>query len=229
MSDNHIEKRTWLGLLILLFGAVLLLDNLGIFFFEFYIPSYLFSWKTLLIIIGAAMIASKRAGGLILVFIGGFFLIPDIFYIPSNYLRDWWPILLIAIGVAILLRNTTKRANKDKTTRETNKLDDFSILGGAEKIITSTVFQGGSSTAILGGSQLDLTEAQLAPGMQTIDVLYFMGGSTLIVPSDWNVKIDVINILGGFTDKRRPDDIDEEKILLIKGFAILGGGEIRNR
>jgi hypothetical protein len=51
------------------------------------------------------------------------------------------------------------------------------------------------------------------------------------VPSDWNIKVDTINILGGYGDKRRavpPEDIDQEKVLVIKGFAILGGGEVRN-
>lgn len=97
-----LSKRTWFGVIIILIGLALLLDNLDVL--DFRIPGYLFSWKVILILIGAAMMASGRKGGIVLIIIGGLFLLPDIFHIPEDFIRDWWPVLLIILGVIVILR-----------------------------------------------------------------------------------------------------------------------------
>ena len=56
------------------------------------------------------------------------------------------------------------------------------------------------------------------------------GGGNLKVPPDWNVKVSVTSILGGFSDKRNTDPnkiADPRKELIINGVVILGGGEVR--
>ena len=47
---------------------------------------------------------------------------------------------------------------------------------------------------------------------------------------NWDVKIDVIAIFGGFSDKRRNMTTSSEgdRRLVIKGIAIFGGGEIKS-
>jgi hypothetical protein len=53
----------------------------------------------------------------------------------------------------------------------------------------------------------------------------------LIVPAGWNVKIDVFSIFGGVSDKRfiGSDTVrDNTRTLLLKGFVMFGGGEIKS-
>jgi hypothetical protein len=55
------------------------------------------------------------------------------------------------------------------------------------------------------------------------------GGCKLIVPADWEIKVEVNAVFGGFSDKRlNLPTITEKsgKILIIKGVAVFGGGEI---
>ena len=77
-----------------------------------------------------------------------------------------------------------------------------------------------------------MARAKLAPGKNYIDVLAIFGGLKLIVPEDWHVKIDVISIFGGFSDKHRlhpyNNDIQPNSELVIKGFVLFGGGDIRS-
>lgn len=63
-----------------------------------------------------------------------------------------------------------------------------------------------------------------------LDILTVFGGTTLYIPDDWTVKIDVVSILGGFSDSRTsqagpPQEIKKE--LIVRGTVILGGGEIK--
>ena len=59
------------------------------------------------------------------------------------------------------------------------------------------------------------------------------GGSTFIVPPDWNVRVEVTPLFGGFTDKRAASTQDTgvkdpRKELFITGFVMFGGGEVKN-
>ena len=63
-----------------------------------------------------------------------------------------------------------------------------------------------------------------------MEVICAFGGVELFVPSDWNIKIEVISALGGFSDKRYMTNVsvNTEKTLVIKGVAAFGGGEIKS-
>ena len=52
------------------------------------------------------------------------------------------------------------------------------------------------------------------------------------MPDDWDIKIKVQPIFGGFSDTHRihPQNTDDElkSELIIKGMVIFGGGEIKS-
>jgi predicted membrane protein len=76
-----------------------------------------------------------------------------------------------------------------------------------------------------------MLKAQLEPGTNVIDVFCLFGGTKLIIPEDWNVKIRVTSIFGGFSDKRHimPETrISEETQLVITGLTMFGGGDIKS-
>jgi len=55
----------------------------------------------------------------------------------------------------------------------------------------------------------------------------------LIVPEGWTVRIKVMSLFGGFSDKHRfrlpdSDTSDSSSQLIIKGTTIFGGGEIKS-
>ena len=242
MSDSAPNRSLWIGLIIIALGTLFLLDNLDIYNFE--LPYWVFSWQSILIVIGAAMLGSGKRSGLVLILIGAVFLVPEIFHVPRLRFRTWWPLILIVVGLLILFRRgssggrrssgasdygATSGAESDTDASATDYIDEMSILGGSNKKIRSKAFRGGKITGILGGSEIDLRGSELAPGMHVLDVVTIFGGATLIVPEDWNIRVEINNILGGFGDKRTniPED-DTSKILVIKGVALLGGGEIKN-
>jgi len=108
-------------------------------------------------------------------------------------------------------------------------IDSTSIFGGVKKNIISKNFKGGDITNIMGGSEIDLTQADIN-GIVTIDLTQVFGGTKLIVPSNWQVKAQMAAIFGGVEDKRSIQNtaLDPNKILVLDGTSIFGGIEIRS-
>ena len=111
-------------------------------------------------------------------------------------------------------------------------IDEVAVFGGGDRNIVSQNFQGGKILAIFGGSNFYMTKARLAPGKNYIDILAIFGGLKMVVPEDWTVRINVISVFGGFSDKHKihvPDEnMKPESELIIKGFVLFGGGEIKS-
>jgi len=107
-------------------------------------------------------------------------------------------------------------------------IDSTSIFGGVHKKIVSKTFKGGDIVTIMGGTEIDLSQADFT-GMIRLDVTQIMGGTKIIVPSHWEVRSEVNAIFAGFEDKRQqPAVVNLEKILVIDGTSIFGGIELKN-
>ncbi|MBL7111876.1 MAG: hypothetical protein ISS19_08045 [Bacteroidales bacterium] len=220
------NKRAILGIILILAGMLLIAAHLGWIPWSF--RSIIFSWQTLLIALGVFFILSRDnlPAGLILIGVGGFFLISKIVPMSFEYRRLIWPVLLVAFGLVLI----TRRTGRQKIPADSmDYIDDMSIFGGGDKMITSQNFRGGRLTCVFGGSKINLLKADLAKGQNIIDIFAMFGGTKLVIPTGWNVKIEITSLFGGFNDKRPvpPDNvIDPSKELVIKGIVIFGGGDI---
>jgi len=227
--------RIVIGGFILLMGVAFLLSNFDMI--DFNIPQFIFSWPTILIVIGAIIIInSNDVAGYMLASLGILFLLGKYYgFNPWNF----WPVLLIVVGMYILLnvnkrpkncaRPTSSRGGKGVDLND-DFIDEIAIFGGGKKYINSKNFLGGKTTAIFGGLELDLLDAQLAPGEQTLDMLAIFGGVSFFIPRDWKVVVKLTPIFGGFSDERRrePSFSDSnDKVFIIKGLVLFGGGEIK--
>lgn len=231
MESNRNLGRAIIGIVLILIGVAFIGRTLD--FFPHQIMRHIFTWEMILIVLGVIFISTRdnKTTGWILLIIGLVFWVPDFIHIPFGVRRLLWPTLLIIVGVVIIFRSSVSRRNFPKSENSNDFIDDVAIFGGGDKVITSTNFKGGNITAIFGGSKIDLTKAQLAPGQNVIDVFCLFGGTTIIVPENWNVKVDVVSVLGGFSDKRyikADTTMDVGKEIVVKGFAMFGGGEVKS-
>ncbi|HEY5967808.1 MAG TPA: LiaF domain-containing protein [Chitinophagaceae bacterium] len=229
------------GVFILIIGVAALLKATLTDF-----PDWLFSWQMLLIAFGMFIGLRHNFRGpswLILILIGGIFLVNEI-YPEISFRRYMWPVAIIVVGLFIILRprrgwkfNPNKKTEGASDSFFTEDIDyskeDFvdstSIFGGAKKIIISKNFKGGDLVNIFGGTELDLSQADFT-GTSVIELTTIFGGTKLLVPSNWSVKSEAVTIFGGIEDKRRMQTITEatEKTLYIRGTVIFGGIEIKS-
>jgi len=225
----------------LLLGIVLMF--LGLFFIAdladiipWRLRDFLFTWQALLIFLGLIFLSNKenKGTGIILIAIGSFFLLPRIIDVPNYWRSLFWPSILIVLGLVIIFSGRRHGSamifgHKKKATGD-DILDEVSVFGGGDKIVNSQQFQGGKITHIFGGSKIDFTQAQLAPGKHYLELVLIFGGTKLIIPEGWDVKLEVTSIFGGFSDKRIKSRVvtETDRKLVITGTSIFGGGEIVN-
>jgi predicted membrane protein len=232
--DHHhlTNNRAIVGVILVLVGLFLVLRNTG--FFPGFIENIIFSWPMLLITIGVVITigsSGSKTSGVIVMAVGAFFLIPHIFRETFD-VNMFWPSIFIIIGV-IFIFSRRRGWNPVSTGPQTGDdyIDYVHVFSGGERQIVSDNFRGGKVTAVFGGSEIDLTKAILAPGVSELEIACVFGGTTIIVPDDWNVKIEVVPVLGGFGDSRKLNPgriIDTTKQLVIKGAVVFGGGEVKS-
>ncbi len=251
-NKNHLVG----GIVVLAVGALFLLKNLNILPADF--NHFIFNWKTLLIGIGLVnlIFANNKIGGIILIAIGSFFWLPEWFDLSVRASQLFWPSIIIFVGLMLLfkkpaahhpyppkpwIRKKGFNKNAEPNSGEAENLsgsddefvDDVAIFGSSSKKITSQNFKGGKMSAIFGGTEINLSRAQLAPGKNVLNVFFMFGGAEIVVPSNWIIVIEATPIFGGLSDERYisqpPQTSDSnDRMLIIRGFVIFGGAEIKS-
>ncbi len=227
---KSVPGQVILGVFVIGLGILFLLDNLNIFDFHRAVSF----WPAVFILIGVVKLLDTRSPNGIL--LGTVFTGVGI-GLTLNRLGllnfDWsmvLPLLAIGAGAVMVFRSLTGR----RTVESAMKVDDGSdsvveataVLGGFERRVTSQNFRGGEVTAVMGGCELDLRKSSI-DGEAVINVFVAMGGITLKVPPDWTVILHGTPIMGGFDEKTIAPPNDSKR-LIIKGYAIMGGVEVRN-
>ncbi len=233
------------GALILMIGAVGLLKTLVL-----PIPDWFFSWPMLLIGLGFLLGLRSQFQNitwLFLMLIGSLFLMNYIY--PEWAMRRFiWPLALIVVGLFMIFRPRTRNwhnrnmlqennpteSNSNSTTENANySSEDFiestSIFGGIKKNILSKKFKGGDVVNIMGGTEINLMQADIN-GRVILEIVQIFGGTKLIVPSHWEIKPEMVALFGGIEDKRQMQNVTHspDKILVLKGTTMFGGIDIRN-
>lgn len=123
------------------------------------------------------------------------------------------------------------QAQSAGTDGDKAKIDVFTLLGGGHYSTRSQKLVGGNATAILGGVEIDIREADCQSNTIELDVMAVMGGVEIKVPPHFSVSSNVLPILGGVTNTTTclADKLGvPQKHLVINGLALMGGVEITN-
>ncbi|HSZ26182.1 MAG TPA: DUF5668 domain-containing protein [Cytophagaceae bacterium] len=236
MNPIFHKKSFWGGLLFIIAGLLLLLQNFGLL--PFVLPAYFFTWKMLLVVIGLFLLSSRNwTAALILIATGLYFLLPDAFGIHNVTFTQLWPVALIFLGIQIMKKrkkhfdfNYKKKMNINLEKTMDGFIENTVIFGGDSKKISSYDFKGGHITVICGGLEMDLTNCTLSKEHPVIDVEIVFGGLSLTVPREWNIRSEAIPIMGGIDDEGNAQHdryVDPAAELIIRGNVVMGGLEIK--
>jgi predicted membrane protein len=191
------------GVILALIGVVILLDNMGIAAAS----QFYRLWPMLLIVPGVLNLMTQRGRlfGILLIGFGVALQLHE-FGIARFSWGVIWGLVWIAAGVLVLWGSL--EARKRPPSAETGGdvralLNEVAIFGGIERRITTQDFQGGSVTAIFGGVELDMSEANMQKEEATLDVNAVFGGVEIRVPDSWQVVSRGAPIFGGYVDKTR--------------------------
>ncbi len=224
----------WISLILIGLGTMFLFDNLGFYFFE----DIFDLWPLGLIGIGVFKLFYSRftdvKSSAVIIAIGAIFFLDDLRILDIGDIFDLWPLALILVGGRLLLGQKSRDSLADgplSSSADLNWLDEFAIFGGKSVRVASNAFEGGNVTAVFGGVDIDLDETIPLDTSCTIEALAMFGGVEIRVPRDWDVVLKGFPIFGGFSDERRrvasADEI-RDKVLIVRGYAIFGGVEVKN-
>ncbi|MDI3299363.1 MAG: DUF5668 domain-containing protein [Bacillota bacterium] len=221
------STRRWIGIFLLVIGAGYLLDALSLWHFGAVARTY---WPSLLVLIGLVQLATRSASwpwSLAWIAVGLYLQAQRLDLVGLDLGRLFWPAVAIVAGAWLLAghRGWPRRAASSLDT-----VDQVSLFGGSETPVVSQAFQGGSVTAIFGGSTLDLRDARLAPGGAELDLTAVFGRVRLLVPESWKVVTSGVEIFGGWQDKTRTTGFreGEASALRVRCLPVFGSIEIRN-
>jgi predicted membrane protein len=239
-AARGVTSQVLMGVLVIAVGLLFLLDNLDIID----VHDALAFWPLIFIFAGVAKLLDTTSPngyllGLAAIGVGVTMILHRLGIIYFSW-RAAWPLVLIAVGGLVVYRAMTgqrtarfgvvvldgKDKPQDSFDAGAQTVDVTAVLGGFERRVHTQDFRGGEVTAVMGGCSLDMRGASMT-GEAVLHVFAFWGGVTLKVPPDWTVVLQGTPILGGF-DEKTVAPPDNSKRLVVRGYAIMGGVEVRN-
>ena len=251
--------RIWAGLFLLLFGGLLLLKTLNLIFFPawfFTWPMFLIAiglftgvrhgfrggfWIILLLVGGLFLMnqidptlhLNRFIAPIVIIGVGLMFILRPKKCNWRRWKQDherWKQHHESKLEQTGADSNPDKESVYDSSSGDRRDfLDVTTVFGGVKKNVLSKSFKGGDIVSFMGGSEIDLTQADFT-GRVKIDATNIFGGTKLIVPPTWDVQSEVVAIFGGVDDKRQISgvNIDPNKVLILDGTCMFGGIEIRS-
>jgi hypothetical protein len=163
------------------------------------------------------------------------------------YIDEWWPLLLVGLGVYLVLRSKPGAAapagpgdgtaafaggsvgGAGGTTTDTREdvVTSFAFMSGVKRNIFSAGFRRANLTAVMGGVEIDLRQSAASGGESVIDVFAIWGGIQIRVPADWQVVSEVVPIMGGVDDRSGHVQPSRHRLVL-KGMVLMGGVEVKS-
>ncbi|WP_097133061.1 LiaF transmembrane domain-containing protein [Pedobacter xixiisoli] len=249
--------KVWAGLFIVGIGALLLLRNFGLYL-PHWIFNWS-NWLIVIGLFVGARHNFRNSGWFVMVLIGSYFTLEEIFrgYDMSNVVFPI--MLLALGLFLILKPKSTHNFKKNKWKRKNEAYNKFesvnplgqeteaikedikgdfnandyiesiNVFGGSNQIIYSKNLKGGEITAVFGGGDINLTQADFE-GQVVLDVTAIFGGVKIVVPPTWQIKSEVTAVFGGVDDKRTiyPAGEQVNKLVIIRGTVLFGGVEFKS-
>ncbi len=211
------------GLLIIAVGAGFLLDALGFIDFSSLIRAW---WPLLIVGLGVvSLLSNPRMYGwpLMIIATGIILQLRELGLIAFNFWGVFWPIAIIVFGLSILFKQNRSKAQ----SVEDESVNLFAAFSGHNARVTANKFKGGKATAVFGGIELDLTDAELAKDA-SLEVFTAFGGIDIRVPYGWRVEVSGLPLFGGWDNKAKMPKDKNAPVLRIQGTCLFGGLSIKN-
>jgi predicted membrane protein len=207
------------GIVLLVIGASVLLDQLSIFSSSGIIGKY---WPLAVIFTGMYLYNEKNItekNALIIIGIGLIFQLNNLGLLSFLPIALLWPIVLIGAGLYLF-------THQSKSTEQNGDLNIFCLFSGVENKNLSKSFNGGNVFVMFGGAEIDLRQSEMTEvDFATIDIFCMFGGVEIKLPQQWNAENHVLPIFGGVDNKINNRE-ENKKQLKISGFTAFGGVEL---
>jgi lia operon protein LiaF len=157
-------------------------------------------------------------GGMMILF-GVLFLLDNLRVLDfSEVIHDFWPLILVAIGVKMLMARKGREPITMPSTDSgaspgpspgafsTDYLSESRFIGDVNLQVTSTAFQGGTASNFIGDINLDLSGITLAEGQRNLTISGFIGDVNLVAPKSVPYAVTASLAIGDLVMFGRKED-----------------------
>src|SRR5215467_4739710 len=140
-EDAGASERLVPAIVLIAVGAIFLLNNLHLV----YVRELFRYWPAILVAVGIVKLVdsqdnSGRAGGGVLVALGGIFLAQTLGFLDIRF-WDLWPLILIAIGLAMLFEGNLAWHVKIKALSSISGVKETAVFSGGKRVINDQNFR----------------------------------------------------------------------------------------
>jgi predicted membrane protein len=213
------------GLLIILAGVLLLLDNLNIYPIK---DLFDYLWPSALVLIGVySMIEQRRVNlfHLIITTVGLVFLA-----INFNLIEREAVVNLIVPGIVILFGLSLVFGHRGYSVNISDKSDVVAVFGGSKHKSNNKQFEKFEVSAVFGSAEVDLSDIELKGDRGVVTINAVFGGADVRLPRKYQVKVSGGGpVFGGFEDKTSNQDAKAaDKVIEVNYSVVFGAIEIRD-
>jgi hypothetical protein len=216
---NH--ARLLFGSILLAAGAVLVLGAAGVLDSGEVIANW---WPLALVATALVMYAATPRHWVTPTIVGvvGGMLLLETLDLVDNAGELVLPVVVIGAGLALLV------GRRRPTVVEGDRITAFAAFSGTEVASHSKHFEGGNIGAVFGGAEVDLRDAELAPGA-SLEVFTAFGGTEVKVPEGWKVVTHGLPLFGGFENITTKEILaPDAPVLDVTATVLFGGLEVRH-
>ncbi len=215
--------RALTGLIVIIIGAGLLLQNLNVIDVSTSISTF---WPLLVILGGVLLFANNPRNWLVpsfIILLGSLYQLRELGAVSFQPWQVFWPLVLVAVGSSLLFRRSYADAAVSKNERD----DVFALMGGSNITNSAKQFKGSRVTAIMGGAQIDLRKSTITDDA-VIELFSIWGGVEIVVPNNVQIVNKINCILAGSEDNTSQKVDKKSPRLTITGDLIMAGATIPN-
>ncbi len=145
----------------------------------------------------------------------------------SEISADTWKPYPVSAIIGGPQQAAQERRAPGKVRQVVRGIRHMSLLGSAKSKFGADVFPGGRIIVLLGGGELDLSQAKLPAEGATLTVLSAFGAYQIIVPADWNVTMRAATVVASVDDKRKAAPATRGGTLTLTGLVFFGGASVK--
>ncbi len=219
------------GVILIALGLIFGINALGIAEIDIFFDG----WWTLFIIVPCVIglfNEKEKTGNVIGIIVGAVLLLicQDVlrFEIIGKLII---PVILVVIGLSVIFKSIIG----SKTRKEIKVIIDRNNTGKEEYCSTFSSqnlkfdgqnFSGTGASAVFGGIEIDLRGAIITEDV-VINASAVFGGIDIIVPMEYNVKVESTSVFGGTSTKRSTKPIENAPTVYVNATCVFGGVDIK--
>ncbi|NTW95923.1 MAG: cell wall-active antibiotics response protein [Erysipelotrichaceae bacterium] len=223
--------RKFIGLILVVFGVLVLADTLKLFGEDVALWSYI--WPSILILFGLSGMIRRGSFRII----SSFLIIIGAFYLAKNLGVEWFQgkelhlfaVFIVLLGIQLIFFSGWSKINRHShdfiRSSHSNGKEFSAFMGGLDEKVVSDDFNGCSVTAVMGGAELDLSEVKITKDV-TVECTAVMGAVELRLPRNVRIIVSGTPVMGGYENTNQGDP-NATFTILVQYTAVMGAVEIR--